>query len=548
MATPRSILHGITDTSPALNQSRALAPLPPTYGLVAFTSERGPEDLIHTDLITHQLLYGKKHLERTDPYYTHGFDCVQDKTQFLSKRIVSPDATAATHRISAEVFLVQIASQIRREVIFHATPLIYPANARAFGEARIISNYRSAASLNSSYYNLPVNSILIPIMDIEIAGRGNFGNRFSIKVVEHIENAAIKYSFELFENTTSRKGATPPLDLLKDSDFFIEESFLKISEVVVDGLAYSTGIGKVKPYRSELNSLLNILTRTYTVGPYVSESNGYEPYQVGLFSGTDTSENDVELVHVGNSFLSGGTDPLRQQRFTGGSDGVPSFQTGYPNPLDHLKVLDQGVLTFLQSSELRDRLKYPFNAIQDTGYSLAVKKEFIRLGAEFKDIAITLTPYRYADYQIEIDPEPPLVISYNIVPESLTVDEGQTLSFDVTTVNFGSGTLYWTILHGTTAGVDLFGSQSGSVNIVNNQGTLTITATNDLLVESSETFRVELRVTSTGGLVVATSASVSIEDVAVQDISFIITNPVVDPIETQGITITISNIDISGNP
>jgi hypothetical protein len=423
MATPRSTLFGITDTSPAINQSSVLAPLPPTYGLVPFTSERGPEDLIHTDLITHQRLYGKKHLERTDPYYTHGVDCIQEKTQFLSKRIVSPDATAATHRISAEVFLVQIGSQVRREVIFHGNPLIYPLNARAFGDARIIQNYRSAASLNSSYYNLPVSSILIPIMDIEIAGRGIFGNGFSIRVVEHIENSAIKYSFELFENTTARKGATPPLDLLKDSDFFIEESFRKISEVVIDGTSYSTGVGKVKLYRSELNSLLNILTRSYTVGPYTSDSNGYEPYQIGLFTGTDIDQNDVELIHVGNSFLSGGTDPLRQQRFTGGSDGVASFQDGYPDALDHLRTLDQGALLFLQSSELRDRLKYPITTIQDTGFSLAVKKEIIRLGAEFKDISILLTPYRYADYRIvpDVDPEPPIVdgtfLNTNPAPE-----------------------------------------------------------------------------------------------------------------------------------
>lgn len=116
-----------------------------------------------------------------------------------------------------------------------------------------------------------------------------------------------------------------------------------------------------------------------------------------------------------------------------------------------------------------------------------------------------------------------LTINYNTVPAptySLTrnvssVNEGGTVTYTVTTTNFGNGTLYWSQVTGSSLAdandmsdfVD-----AGSVNITNNSGVFTRTLRSDLSTEGTETLRVQLRTGSTGGTVVATAADVSIGD------------------------------------
>lgn len=124
-----------------------------------------------------------------------------------------------------------------------------------------------------------------------------------------------------------------------------------------------------------------------------------------------------------------------------------------------------------------------------------------------------------------------LTISYNtlpaptyaISPNVSSVNEGGTVTYTVTTTNFGSGTLYWTHVTGTalvgaadmTDGVD-----NGSVSISGNSGSFTRTLSNDLSTEGTETLRVQLRTGSTAGTVVATASDVSIGDTS--------TTPVID--------------------
>lgn len=116
-----------------------------------------------------------------------------------------------------------------------------------------------------------------------------------------------------------------------------------------------------------------------------------------------------------------------------------------------------------------------------------------------------------------------LVINYNTVPAPTyalapnvtSVNEGGTVTYTVTTTNFGSGTLYWTQVTGSglVNSSDMTDSTtSGSVSISNNSGSFTRTLRNDLTTEGAETLRVQLRTDSTGGTVVATASDVSIGD------------------------------------
>ena len=130
------------------------------------------------------------------------------------------------------------------------------------------------------------------------------------------------------------------------------------------------------------------------------------------------------------------------------------------------------------------------------------------------------------------------VPTYSISPSVSSVNEGQSVTYTITTTNFGSGTLYWTN-SGSTVDTDFSdGLNSGGVSITNNSGTLTRTLASDGITESTETIIIQLRTGSTAGAVVATAATVSVINVATPTYS--ITPSVTTVNEGQSVTYTIT--------
>lgn len=103
----------------------------------------------------------------------------------------------------------------------------------------------------------------------------------------------------------------------------------------------------------------------------------------------------------------------------------------------------------------------------------------------------------------------PAGYGFGVIPTS--INEGDVGIFNVTTSNFGSGTLYWSIGHITTDAAD-FTSTSGSVTITNNAGSFNILPSADTATEGSQSFSVYLRTGSVSGTIVATSNPVTIND------------------------------------
>jgi uncharacterized delta-60 repeat protein len=102
--------------------------------------------------------------------------------------------------------------------------------------------------------------------------------------------------------------------------------------------------------------------------------------------------------------------------------------------------------------------------------------------------------------------------TYSVSPTSSSINEGESLTFNVTTTNVNdSTTLYWTVLDITTDSAD-FVATSGSFTITSNTGSFNITTTNDVTTEGSQTFQMQIRTVSTSGTVVATSSTVTIID------------------------------------
>jgi hypothetical protein len=92
------------------------------------------------------------------------------------------------------------------------------------------------------------------------------------------------------------------------------------------------------------------------------------------------------------------------------------------------------------------------------------------------------------------------------------VNEGSSLTFNVTTANVANGTtLYYTV----SANSGDFGTSSGSFTITSNAGSFSLSPTADVTTEGSETFAAQVRTGSTGGTVVATSGTITILDTSI---------------------------------
>jgi hypothetical protein len=137
--------------------------------------------------------------------------------------------------------------------------------------------------------------------------------------------------------------------------------------------------------------------------------------------------------------------------------------------------------------------------------------ETMNLAWYFDEACTDLIPNSSLSWQIN---DTSLTPVYSVAAFS-SADEGAIGSCFVYTTNVDVGTtLYWTIDHVTTDAAD-FSATSGSFTTVSGmfyQGTFTITPSEDHVTEGAQTFKVQIRINSTSGTVVATSATVTVND------------------------------------
>ena len=121
--------------------------------------------------------------------------------------------------------------------------------------------------------------------------------------------------------------------------------------------------------------------------------------------------------------------------------------------------------------------------------------------------------------------------------DKTSVNEGGNVTFTVNSTNFGSGTLYWSILG--TLGVDDFSDKqtSGTVTIINDTGTIFRSILADILTEGEESFTLQLRRNAPGGPVVATSPEVTVVDTSKNLPNYISITPNITTV-TEGGTVT----------
>jgi hypothetical protein len=120
---------------------------------------------------------------------------------------------------------------------------------------------------------------------------------------------------------------------------------------------------------------------------------------------------------------------------------------------------------------------------------------------------ITTTSSNVTIYDTSISP-------YVVTPSTLSVNEGSSVIFTTTTTAIPDTTLYYNISGSAGISASDFTSNSltGSFPLVSGVGSTTLTLSNDLTTEGTETFYMNIRTGSTSGSIVGVSSSVTITD------------------------------------
>ena len=99
--------------------------------------------------------------------------------------------------------------------------------------------------------------------------------------------------------------------------------------------------------------------------------------------------------------------------------------------------------------------------------------------------------------------------TYAVAPVENNVDEGSSLTFNITTTNVADGTtLYWTVTNAS----DFFTTEGDFTIGSDGTGSVTLTPTADTTTEGPEFFALQIRTSNSSGTIVVTSSAVTIND------------------------------------
>jgi hypothetical protein len=257
---------------------------------------------------------------------------------------------------------------------------------------------------------------------------------------------------------------------------------------VITGFVGNTG----KPTRS---FFIEIRTGS-TSGPVVYTSGTFTIPPITI-SGTSVSTTSV---NEGGSFTIG---------FTIGQMGY--YTTWYPS------VSSSGTATFAGDfSSYATSIAVSGASNYSASYTLlndatTEGNETITLSVSYGNTWVTYSTVTINDTS--------LTPSATITPSATTVNEGDSMSFTISTTNFPSGTLYWRLsaVSGTINDADFSSpanafTSGGAVSISGSSGTINLTIAPQALTEGTESFNLTIRTNSTSGTIIATSSTITIND------------------------------------
>lgn len=158
---------------------------------------------------------------------------------------------------------------------------------------------------------------------------------------------------------------------------------------------------------------------------------------------------------------------------------------------------------------------FTINAIEDN--TTEGSESFILTIRDNTKILASSSPITINDTSTTPIPIPP---TYSIVSAENNIDEGNTLTFSITTTNVPDNTiLYWTV-----SDITQFPVGSGPVVIINGSASFNVTPILDNTTEGTTNFTASLRTDSISGPIVATSDNILINDTSRTKSYLVLTN------------------------
>ena len=478
-ATPRAILLGVRDESTRQLPLETEA-LPQHLPLLFLLTEKSEEMAIVTGGAINQL-YGNKTLNPSSPYHNH--QTVMAETilargnQVMVKPIKLPTSKRATLRLSVETIATMVPDgsdelgvnkKLVTRVIWHADRVDASITGNGLGQGTVLAAYRDGAETSSitgtklsvlttdtdTVYH--ATSSLVPILDLEVDARGDFGNRFGISLEAPLDSdafptdqslaASLKsfvYRLKLFERPESSSTPKPVYNnySANSTDFVLKPhssnpvsgSQVSLQDVIVDMYQESgdaESIPRIAPfpnvyiYQDNIETVARLIAGGYTVegkdaadavytfnvpGLYNTEDQvRANLYNVNILTGTDIVGKVYNNVNYEESVKYGGIRLGKDSVIyaAGGTDGVP-YKNGAIDRLETLRLYDEAVrdwctTEFVEANPVFDSAKYPFSTLHDSGFGMKTKLAMLQPMGLHKRIWVNLATHSVADY---LDPE-----------------------------------------------------------------------------------------------------------------------------------------------
>lgn len=393
---------------------------------------------------------------------------LQGQGHAVVKRITLPNAAKAMLRISIELIPARIplykldeswnpvlqydedtgaykrivvGTRKAYRAVLHSSVGVYPTQYRGFGLGAM-SNYRKGNVLGYNAQPLQgamevgdtlAQSIVYPIVDLELADYGDFGNAVSATVSPYI-NPESTYDSAVSE-LVIRELDTPMVnrDGIAETIFGLTpagDSEVALARALL--LNYSGGfnglLGRVHTYSDDIKRVTDLLVNgsagvlgevdlidaAIALNPTVIlnyphqrllDDNASAKYMFNILTG----RSNTGVHHINGDYsqseVYGGIQLAAGElhSFSGGSDGYPYTETGELDRLLLLRMYDEAVRAELESMKVEGHAyhnmsRYPFTVWYDSGYAMDTKIAAFNILKWRPEVTVIQNTFSVADY------------------------------------------------------------------------------------------------------------------------------------------------------
>jgi hypothetical protein len=436
-STPRWYFDGIDDQSTVALEASVLEQ-PQHFPIFMVQAQKGRTIPTLVGDTAVSSLYGTLTLDEKSKYYSHQSlalqTCLGAGNMCYVARQVSPDAKKASMVLKAEVVKTTFDSYVYNEDGSISTDVNGTKETDAdtqvagysihWSISPVVDSFAAVKSTGSLVGDAGETSTIFPILEFEADSEGEHGNNTAISLsfpnttfeapgnADIIEQAnTLLYRFAIMQRESERKSPTVLeselgeryVDISLESEIYDEDTGASYSpDVLMDNWNSSAAgyapvinpIGKMKIYQEYLEEMLTLLVEAETADTTV-ETTFDSLYMFNPFTCTSYDAVDYNTLRV--------AAPLSGKSSHTFSSLTPMYLVGGNDGLVGEDVLDELTSSFVTSNwdnldaPLRDRLRFPFGEMYDTGFSVDTKKAIISATGQCPDLRVTCGTFEHGD-------------------------------------------------------------------------------------------------------------------------------------------------------